>query len=225
MLDKKRVLFFWFVTLIFATATLLYAASAKETEHFRIMKYKGDVKDADLQRVANVMESVYSEVSSLLGATVYKSGRIEIRVCGRGTERASARRWGTVITLHVNRMELSTLRHELTHILIDKYFSNAPRWFHEGVAQYVGYKRPLSDDDKIPHFKGDFSFDAIERDFSKRDTEQERQAYRRSYAIVSYLVNKYGEKRLKRMFREKGHFGKRFRRVYGIDLEDFEEML
>ena len=175
-----------------------------------------------MRSAGKLLEEVYIDVTTYLGVTSYKSGKIEARVSGKDAMRAHARRFGSIMTFHIEDNNPGTLRHELTHILIDKYFSNAPIWFHEGVAQYVE-KGKTADIDKISKFPGEISFSRFNNDFDRNNTPEEKRAYKYSYGIISYLIIEYGQDKLKAMFKKAGHFSKHFRNIYGRSLEDFED--
>ncbi|MBN1871060.1 MAG: hypothetical protein JW800_00645 [Candidatus Omnitrophica bacterium] len=222
MENKRPLIYFILIVACLSMTGVSLAAFSKETRHFRIMQFEGTISGAELDEAGRILEAVYADVTSYLGIEGYKSACIEARVCGRDSLRASARRYGSVITFHIEDADPATLRHELTHILIDKYFSNAPLWFHEGVAQYVEYARP-ADIGKFPKYPGRLSFAKLNNNFQKDDTKEEEDAYLYSYGIISYLIEKYGEDKLKSMFGKSGHFSGRFKKAYGKTLNDFED--
>ncbi len=144
--------------------------------------------------------------------------RLKPNIGGRGI-RASAGE--AQINLDASFSDMELLRHELTHILINKSMPTAPRWFHEGLAQYISEgdirgvkKRPLP-------LMNDFSFMRTEANFGADLTEDDSYYY--AWSIVSYLIDEYGKEKLQQLFKESGFFKDRFARTYAIDLKTIEE--
>ena len=121
-----------------------------------------------------------------------------------------------------------TLRHELAHLAL-KSPKAIPRWFDEGVAQWVvgGFnefyplkgektlKAALTSDRLIPFWR-------IERAFPS-DRQNLTLAYEQSKSIVEYLIKRYGEDRLYRLINELqagSDFDVAFRSVYSVDFRE-----
>lgn len=212
-----------FITLTIVSAGLAFAASPVQTEHFRIMGFGGTVPQEKLKKIGEDLESAYADIFTFLGVDPYKSGKIEVSVylkpqAGKG-RRASAGEAHINLDADFNDMEL--LRHELTHIVIHKPMPSAPRWFHEGLAQYIGTGDIRDVIWKTrPPFK-DFSFTRLEANFFADKSESD--AYYYSWSIVSYLVDVYGKEKLKQVFKESGSFGDKFAKAYGVKLKDVEQ--
>lgn len=209
-----------FIALIMVSAGTALAALSIQTEHFRVMSFKGTVPQGQLEKIGQNLESAYADILTFLGVDPYKSGKIEVRVYQAGSGvRASAGEAHMSLGADFNDMEL--LRHELTHIVIHKPMPSAPRWFHEGLAQYIGSGDIRDVIWKIrPPFK-DFSFTRLEANFGAAKTEGD--AYYYSWSIVSYLVDVYGKEKLKQVSKESGSFSDKFAKAYGVKLKDVEQ--
>lgn len=93
--------------------------------------------------------------------------------------------------------KLNPIAHELTHYVLDYLTSgNYPRWFTEGLAQFVEHNvtgflwiEPASSLDRELYTLADLRdrFDNL---------ENQPLAYRQSYLLVRYMVETYGEDRL-----------------------------
>ncbi len=228
MLNKKIYCSVIFLSFILTFSAPAYAASPVHTEHFRIMGFGGDVKEDVLKKIGDDLESAYADITDFLGVDSYKSGKIEASVytkpqAGRGTR---AHAGATSIVLDANYTDRELLRHELTHILIHKPLPSAPTWFHEGLAQYVGYgdirNFSLRNNKAMPpaSFK-DFSFIRLEARFGADRSEGESYFY--SWSIMSYLLDVYGKDKLKQVFKEKGNFSDRFGKAFGVELKAIEK--
>ncbi|KPK41300.1 MAG: hypothetical protein AMJ78_05825 [Omnitrophica WOR_2 bacterium SM23_29] len=210
-----------FISIIIAKTTL--AASPIKTEHFRVVGFGGEVPEANLERIAKDLESAYICVANFLDINPYRHSKIEVRVFlkPKAGEAIRASASASCINLDADFNNIPLLRHELTHILIKKSMSNAPRWFHEGVAEYMewGDIRKV----KGPSEKAmkDFSFVRLEADFGADLTEGK--AYYYSWSIISFLIDEYGKEKLQRLFKESGFLKDRFRKAYGIELKAIEE--
>jgi len=204
-------------------ASPAFAASPVKTEHFRIMAFGGSVPQEKLKKIGQDLESAYADILSFLGVDPYKSGKIDISVhltpqSGRSL-RASAGEAHIDLDADFNDTEL--LRHELAHIVIHKPLPSAPRWFHEGLAQYIGSGDIRQGKwDPSPPFK-DFSFTRLEARFGASRSEDN--AYYYAWSIVSYLMDVYGNEKLKLIFKESGFFKDRFAKAYGAGLKDIEQ--
>ena len=89
-------------------------------------------------------------------------------------------------------MLLTTLRHELAHVLIDKVSSNrAPRWLEEGFALYLAGEGPM-----ISRYlrRGALSTDKLEQRLARPGSKEEMRAiYAQAYSDVFSLVRNNGE--------------------------------
>ena len=91
------------------------------------------------------------------------------------------------------------IRHELVHELLDQYVAphgdRIPRWFHEGLAQFLAGDTYLDarEDDLVWRVgAGSLQrFDSLETRFPSTTT-QLRTAYAQSYSYVAWLSREYG---------------------------------
>lgn len=117
--------------------------------------------------------------------------------------------------------------HEYTHLVVDYMAKgNYPRWFTEGIAQYIerdvtGFM--LSDQTIV---SGDtwYSLEDLDRSF---DTPSgQGKAYRQSLAMMDYLSQAYGEKAFVGILRRLGQgasFNWAWKEETGVSLGQFEE--
>lgn len=100
------------------------------------------------------------------------------------------------------------LRHELTHVAARSVTAkDAPLWITEGVAEYVGRKGTyVRLDDAAPDLAAQVragqSPDALpsDQDFGVA-TEKSALAYQSAWALAAYVADRYGETRLKALYR------------------------
>lgn len=212
-----------FIGLITIRAIPAFGASPVLTEHFRIMGFGGEVDEANLKRIARDLESAYLHIANFFGVDPYRASKIEVSVFLKSQAGRHIRAGATAsrIELDADFNDIRLLRHELTHILIAKSISTSPRWFHEGLAQYMsgGDIRQARGHSLLP-FK-DFSFMRLEAKFGADLSEGD--AYYYAWSIVSYLIDEYGEENLKRLFKESGFLKDRFSKAYGIELDTLEK--
>lgn len=223
MLKNKIFYCAVFITLTILNANPAFAASPVQTGHFRIMSFGGSVSQEKLKRIGQDLESAYADILTFLGVDPYKSGKIDVSVHLKpragGNLRASA--GAAHIDLDADLSDPELLRHELAHIVIHNPLPSAPRWFHEGLAQYIGSGDiRQSKWDPCPPFK-DFSFTRLEAKFGASKSEDD--AYYYAWSIVSYLMDVYGKEKLKKVFKESGFFKDRFAKAYGAGLKEIEQ--
>jgi tetratricopeptide (TPR) repeat protein len=84
------------------------------------------------------------------------------------------------------------LFHEYTHAVVHSITRNCPRWIDEGLAEYfsAGYNKKIGQ--LIP-------LRNLENSFSGLTERNVRIAYQQSYSAVSYLIERYGIYRVKKM--------------------------
>jgi hypothetical protein len=187
-----------------------------ETEHF-IVKYTPI--DADMvSMIGQAAEAAYQPVIETLqyappGKTLIliHPNKSELRQAfgWSGNESAMGVYWGGTIQLlspHVwlndgesveEFIHTGPMVHEYTHLVFD-YITNGnyPRWFTEGLAQYVEYR--------VNHYEWITTVNALD-DKMYTMTELEEKfdelpnqslAYRQSLAAVRYIAEVYGEEKL-----------------------------
>jgi hypothetical protein len=190
-----------------------------ETEHFRI-KYTPEDEDS-IPMIAEAAEAAYAPVTHQLsyvpaGKTLIlvQPSKDELRrVFGwSGNESAMGVYWGGVIQLlspHIWLKDGSSVQdfiysgplvHEYTHLIFD-YITNGnyPRWFTEGLAQYVEYcVNGYEWQTKTNDLRGTlYTMAQLEDDFDQLPDQS--LAYRESLAAVRYIDEVYGERRLQDM--------------------------
>ncbi len=121
-----------------------------------------------------------------------------------------------------------TLRHELAHLAL-KSQKAIPRWFDEGVAQWVAggfnefyplkgektLKAALTSDRLIPFWR-------LERAFPS-DRQNLTLAYEQSKSIVEFMIKRYGQDRLYTLLNELqagSDFDETFRSVYNVEFRE-----
>jgi len=118
--------------------------------------------------------------------------------------------------------KLNPLAHELTHFTLDYLTSgNYPRWFTEGLAQYVefdvtGY---LWIEPESTLRQRLYTLAELQDDFDQ--LENQPLAYRQSYLLVKYAAKTYGEERLSDLVASLGRgeqFSHAVQRVLGVPL-------
>ena len=191
--------------------------AAYETEHF-IIKYTPI--DADtVAMVAEAAEAAYHPVAEDLGYAprgktliLIHPNKTELRQAFGWSDNESAMGvyWGGVIQLlspHVwlnggesvqEFIHSGPMVHEYTHLVLD-YLTNGnyPRWFTEGLAQYVEYR--VNDfewktagnqlDNKM------YTMNQLDQQFD--ELPNQALAYRESLAAVRYIAEVYGEDKLR----------------------------
>lgn len=196
--------------------------AARETAHF-IIKY--DPADADtIDMVAQAAEQAYGPVTAVLGQEPGKKtiivmyhDKAELRKAfgWSGDQSAMGVYWGGVIQLlspHAwmkpgdsteEFIHSGPMVHEFTHLVFD-YMTNGnyPRWFTEGLAQYVEYK--------VNHYEwltANNRFDnqlytMQELDDHFDDLPNQARSYRESLAAVRYIAEVHGETKLNQVISE-----------------------
>jgi tetratricopeptide (TPR) repeat protein len=102
--------------------------------------------------------------------------------------------------MKVNESRLKRiLYHEYTHALIYTITSTCPRWLHEGLAQY--FSEDLSQYETNGHI---IPLKYLDRALLARNTNVVSLAYRESYSVVLYLIERYGLYRIKELLQDLG---------------------
>lgn len=214
-----------------------------ETPHF-IIKY--EPQDADVvAMVAQAAENAYKPVTGILGYSpqdktlvlIYADKKELNQVFGwSGDQSAMGVYWGGVIQIlspHAWLKDMTAeefirsgpMVHEYTHLVFDRMTNgNYPRWFTEGLAQYVEYKvnnyewRTVSNSLTGPKY----SMAEMDKEFDNLpDTSL---AYRESFAAVRYIAEEHGEGKLDQVVTalEKGKtLKKAIADSTGLDYESF----
>lgn len=219
--------------------------AVRETEHFRIKYTPTDTDTVDM--IAEAAEAAYTPVTQELGYAPHgktlilvQPNKNELRKAfgWSGNESAMGVYWGGVIQLLSPHVWLSggesvqefihsgPMVHEYTHLVFDKLTNgNYPRWFTEGLAQYVEYR--------VNHYEWQtadnnldgklYTMTELEGDFDKLPNQS--LAYRQSLAAVRYIAEVYGEDKLREIITElQGgqSLDKAIQRSLGLDYASFE---
>lgn len=192
-----------------------------ETEHFKIKYTKEDATTIDM--IAKAAEAAYDPVTKELQYTphgktllIVQPSKNELRQAfgWSGSESAMGVYWGGAIQLLSPRVWLSggasveefihsgPMVHEYTHLVFDYLTSgNYPRWFTEGLAQYVEYR--------VNHYEWQtptnnldgtlYTMAELEEDFDQLPNQS--LAYRQSLAAVRFIAEVYGEDKLNEMIK------------------------
>jgi hypothetical protein len=187
-----------------------------ETEHFRIKYTQADADTVDM--IAEAAEAAYIPVTHQLGYApqgktliLVQPNKNELRKAfgWSGNESAMGVYWGGMIQLLSPRVWLNDgesvqefihsgpMVHEYTHLVFD-YLTNGnyPRWFTEGLAQYVEY-RVNNYEWHTATNKLDgtlYTMAELEGDFD--NLQNQSLAYRQSLAAVRYIGEVHGEAKL-----------------------------
>jgi stage II sporulation protein D len=179
------------------------------SEHFRVA-YPADIERRDADQVLNTLESARADFLRRANTASISIGdlpTLEIRLnesTGDFTARTGQPWWAAAATKG-NRIELqpvgilkrrgvliTTLRHELAHVVIDAVSHNkAPRWIEEGFALYLAGEGPT-----ISRYatKTKLSPDEIEKRLERPGSQQEMRAlYAAAYSAVLNLIKADGE--------------------------------
>lgn len=190
--------------------------AVSETEHFRI---KYTPADADtIPMIAQAAEAAYIPVTHQLayippGKTLIliQPNKDELRRAfgWSGNESAMGVYWGGIIQLlspHVwlndgasveEFIHSGPLVHEYTHLVFDHITNgNYPRWFTEGLAQYVEYRvNHYEWKTKTNKLDGElYTMAELDKDFD--NLPDDSLAYRESLAAVRYIDEVHGEGKL-----------------------------
>jgi SpoIID/LytB domain protein len=179
------------------------------SEHFRVT-YPADVDRRDANQVLTTLDSARADFlrrANAASVSVVDLPTLEIRLndsTGDFTARTGQPWWAAAAT-RGNRIEfqpvallkrrgvlVTTLRHELAHVVIDKVSaSRAPRWLEEGFAIYLA-----GEGSTISRYaaKSRLETEQLEEKLERPSSQQEMRAlYAQAYADVFYLVRNSGE--------------------------------
>ena len=189
-----------------------------ETAHFTI---KYDQQDADVvQMVAQAAEKAYQPVIDALGYSpegkslvlIYPNRQELNQAFGwSGDQSAMGVYWGGVIQVlspHVWLKDTSQeefihsgpMVHEFTHLVFDHMTEgNYPRWFTEGLAQYVEYKVNHYEWRSRSNSLAGKVYTMAELDANFDALPDQSLAYRESLAAVRYIAEVQGEAKLRQV--------------------------
>ncbi len=179
------------------------------SEHFRVT-YPADADRRDANQVLSTLDSARADFlrrANAASVSISDLGLLEIRLNG-GTGDFTARTgqpWWAAAATRGNRIELqpvailkrrgaliTTLRHELAHVVIDKASNNrAPRWLEEGFAIYLAGEGSM-----ISRYRGRgvLSTAELEKRLERPGSQEEmRTLYAQAYFDVLKLIRDGGE--------------------------------
>lgn len=187
-----------------------------ETAHFKI-KYTPRDEDTILM-IAQAAEAAYAPVTQELGYVpkgktllLVQPGKDELRHAfgWSSSESAMGVYWGGVIQLLSPHSWLASgatvqefihsgpLVHEYTHLIFD-YITNGnyPRWFTEGLAQYIEYKvNGYEWQTRTNQLTGKlYTMEELEKNFD--NLSDQSLAYRESLAAIRYIGEVHGKSKL-----------------------------
>lgn len=216
-----------------------------ETAHFRI-KYAP--VDADtVSMIGQAAEAAYQPVVETLqyapsGKTLIliHSNKNQLRQAfgWSGNESAMGVYWGGTIQLlspHVwlndgesveEFIHSGPMVHEYTHLVFDHITNgNYPRWFTEGLAQYVEYRANHYEWITADNVLDDRMYTMRELEDSFDELSNQSLAYRQSLAAVRYVAEVYGDDTLQdvvKSLRAGDSLEKAIRKNVGMDYAAFE---
>jgi hypothetical protein len=186
-----------------------------ETPHF-IIRY--EQQDADVvEMVAKAAEKAYEPVTATLGYSpagkthiyMYPNKRELNQAFGwSGDTSAMGVYWGGVIQVlspHGWLKEATPeefvrsgpMVHEFTHLVFDYMTKgNYPRWFTEGLAQYVEYRVNNYEWHTATNSLNGKLYSMAELDVNFDGVSDQSLAYRESFAAVRYIAEVYGDAKL-----------------------------
>lgn len=196
-------------------ATLDYARI--DTEHFSIKFDEANLSNASL--VAEAAEGIYGSVTEFFGVepplrtllVLYPDSETLAKSFGWDKDESAMGVYygGTIRLLNPDEwitegdkrkrfIKEGPMAHEFAHLLVDYVTKgNYPRWYTEGVAQYVEkqitgfeFSRPLQYNLQSV---GVYDFAVLEKNFDQLD---QRVAYWECLQAVELIVDKYGEDRI-----------------------------
>lgn len=194
----------------------------RETAHFIIKYEPADSGMVDM--VAEAAEAAYEPVTSVLGQLpgqktiiVMYHNKAELRKAfgWSGDQSAMGVYWGGVIQLLSPQAWMKNgdsveefihsgpMVHEFTHLVFDHMTNgNYPRWFTEGLAQYVEYKVNNYEWITVNNRLDKALFTMQELDDNFDDLPNQALAYRQSLAAVRYIAEVHGEEKLNKVISE-----------------------
>lgn len=219
--------------------------SEYETPHFIIKYTPGDAGSVDM--VAQAAEQAYRPVTKELGyepkaktVIVVYPDKNELRKAfgWSNNESAMGVYWGGVIQLLSPQawmkdgdtvsefIQTGPMVHEFTHLVFDHITNgNYPRWFTEGLAQYVEYK--------VNHYEWVvpnntfhqqlYTMEQLSGDFDNLDNQS--LAYRQSLAAIRYIAEVHGENKLNQVInalKTGQSIEKAISQSLGMDYADFD---
>jgi tetratricopeptide (TPR) repeat protein len=203
-----------------------------ESRHF-IVKYRG-ARELELRRlVLNLLEEIYDRVGGDLGSYPEEKITIILYPEERFQEATGAHHWANGIFDGKIRLPLASvdgrtralerlLAHEYTHALVHLATrGRAPRWLHEGLAQYEEGAVVLPG----PPAKSEITLAELESLLQDGDLERARQGYQLALLVVRDLIARGGLPALRELLSRLGQGEPEalaLSRIYGVPLSELE---
>ena len=125
------------------------------------------------------------------------------------------------------------MTHELTHLVIHQVvfnpYNDLPPWLDEGLAMYAeGSLEPVFVNLLVKAINEDtlITVRSLSSPFSAY-AEESALAYAQSYSLVDFLINNYGRSQMLELlntFREGSGYDGALQKVYGLDMDDLNEL-
>jgi len=123
------------------------AAEMLYSSHF-IIRYEGDAPEGVFYQLPEILEEAYEILSQELGSSLTNPVEVKVYRTTRSFTQSTGKPWWIAATHEGSRIEIqpiellrkrgtlpSTLRHELTHIFVNKISqSRCPLWLNEALA-------------------------------------------------------------------------------------------
>ncbi|MBP2628719.1 MAG: hypothetical protein H6Q68_3430 [Firmicutes bacterium] len=218
--------------------------SVYETEHFKIKYTQADADTVDM--IAEAAEAAYIPVTHELNYApqsktliLVQPNKNELRQAfgWSGNESAMGVYWGGSIQLLSPHAWLNNgatvedfihsgpMVHEYTHLVFD-YLTNGnyPRWFTEGLAQYIEYRVNDYEWQTATNKLDGKLYTMAELDGNFDNLPNQSLAYRQSLAAVRYIAEVYGDDELREIIntlKAGQSMDKAIQKTLGIDYATF----
>jgi hypothetical protein len=216
----------------------------KETEHFIIKYHPADAQAVDM--VALAAEAAYEPVGKIVNYTpskkpliiIYKDRASMKKAYGwSGENSAMGFYWGGVIQIlsplawlndaasASEFVKKGPMAHEYTHLALDYLLrGNYPRWFTEGVAQYVEYSvngyEWITKNNSLK--ENSYSMEELDKRFD--ELPNQAMAYRQSLAIMRYIIETHGKESFSKMLIDMKNGAKTDKALKGAIGLDYREL-
>lgn len=199
------------------------------------LTYDTELKSLLAGEILDVLETAYNRVGSDLGH--FPEARVQVLLYTKKDFKAltDSPDWSGGLYDGKIRIPLggatgmtpllrNVLVHEYTHVVVfEMTRGNCPTWFNEGLAELEGRKefnQPMAELGRVARRGGYLSFPLLERPFSSLSDNQVALAYQQSYALVNFMVARYGWHKIQEILRLLGT-GRPVSDAIGVALADY----
>lgn len=199
------------------------------------LSYDTELKSLLAGEILDVLESAYNRVGADLG--YFPEARVQVLLYTKKDFKAltDSPDWSGGLYDGKIRIPLggasgmtallrNVLVHEYTHVVVfEMTKGNCPSWLNEGLAELEGRKefnQPMAELGRVARRGGYVSFQLLERPFSTLSGKQVALAYQQSYALVNFMVGRYGWHKIQEILRLLGT-GKPVADAIGVALADY----